>query len=178
MMKRIVYYLLIYLCNYWVAFFPCLRFRLWFYRRIMGFVIGEKTTIMLGARFSAPRRLKIGQNCVINENCVFGNRGSIVIGDCVVIAPDCHLRSGDHDMNAPEFPSRYATIQIGDHVFVGLRAAILKGVTIGKGAVVCASALVSKNVGDFDIVGGVPAKKIGVRKGELLYRPDWKPLFQ
>lgn len=176
-MKRLLYYFALYLCNKWVSHVPCLAFRLWFYRTIMGFEIGQGTCIMMGARFSAPRRLKIGNHCVINENCCFGNRGEIEIGDCVVIAADCHLRSGDHDMNDPEFRPRYERIQIGNHVFIGLRATMLKGVEIGQGAVVCSCALVVKDVGAFEIVAGVPAKKIAERAMHLAYKPDWRPLF-
>ena len=176
-MKNFVYNLLIYICNYWVSSVPILGFRLWFYRNLMGFRIGRGTCIMMGARFSAPRRLKIGDHCVINENCCFGNRGDIEIGDCVVIAADCHLRSGDHDMNDPEFGTRYEKISIGDHVFLGLRATVLKGVNLGRGAVICACALVAKPVGDYEIVAGVPAKKIGERERDLVYVPDWQPLF-
>lgn len=177
MMKRLIYYFNLYLCNHWVAHVPWLGFRLWFYRMVMGFKIGKGTCIMMGARFSAPRRLKIGNHCVINENCYFGNRGEIEIGDCVVIAADCHLRSGDHDMNDPEFGTRYEKILIGDHVFLGLRATVLKGVNLGPGAVVGACALVTKAVGDYEIVAGVPAEKIGKRERNLTYKPDWAPLF-
>ncbi|HBJ34693.1 MAG TPA: acyltransferase [Planctomycetaceae bacterium] len=177
-MKRYAYYLLLYLCNHWITHIPSLHLRLWFYRYVMGFKIGNGTTIMMGARFSAPRRLTIGSNCVINENCVFGNRGGIEIGNCVIIGPDCHLRSGDHDINDPTFPPRYEPIAIGDHVFLGMRSTILKGVKLGKGAVVGACALVTKSCGDRDILVGVPATQIGTRRGELSYLPDWKPLLQ
>ena len=176
-MKRLVYYLCLYVCNHWVAHVPSLAFRLWFYRAVMGFKIGQGTCIMMGARFSAPRRLQIGKHCVINENCCFGNRGEIEIGDCVVIAADCHLRSGDHDVNDPDFKTRYAKICIGEYVFIGLRSTILKGVRIGRGVVVCACALVVKNVEDYEVVAGVPAKKIGERAKNLAYKPDWSPLL-
>ena len=176
-MKDFVYSLLLYFCNQWVANIPSHWFRLWFYRTMMGFEIGQRTCIMMGARFSAPRRLKIGNHCVINENCCFGNRGEIEIGDCVVIAADCHLRSGDHDMNDPEFGTRYKKINIGNHVFIGLRAILLKGVRIGRGAVVGAGSVVLKHIGEYEIVAGVPAKKIGERATKLTYKPDWQPFF-
>jgi acetyltransferase-like isoleucine patch superfamily enzyme len=176
-MKRYAYYLLLYVCNHWVTHVPSLGIRLWFYRRLMGFSIGSGTIIMMGVRFSAPRRLRIGSNCVVNENCMFGNRGEIEIGDCVVIGPDVHLRSGDHDINDAAFPPRYEPIVVGDHAFLGLRSTVLKGVTLGRGAVVCACALVAKSCGDRDVLAGVPAKKIASREGELNYVPEWTPLF-
>jgi acetyltransferase-like isoleucine patch superfamily enzyme len=80
-------------------------------------------------------------------------------------------------MNDPEFRTRYGKISIGDHVFLGLRATVLKGVILGRGAVVCACALVAKPVGDYEIVAGVPAKKIAERAKNLTYKPEWGPLF-
>jgi len=60
------------------------------------------------------------------------------------------------------------TVNIKDYVFIGPRAIILPGVTIGRGAVVAAGAVVTKNVDELSIVGGVPAKEIGQRNGESL----------
>ena len=60
-------------------------------------------------------------------------------------------------------------IYIDDYVWVGVGATILQNVTIGEGAVVCAGAVVNKNVGAYEIVAGVPAKKIGERKRDLRY---------
>jgi maltose O-acetyltransferase len=80
-------------------------------------------------------------------------------------------------MNDPEFGPRYKKINIGNHVFIGLRAIVLKGVTIGRGAVVGAGTIVLKHIGEYEIVAGVPAKKIGERATKLTYKPDWQPFF-
>ncbi|KKQ96441.1 MAG: Acetyltransferase, partial [Candidatus Woesebacteria bacterium GW2011_GWA1_39_12] len=70
-------------------------------------------------------------------------------------------------------------VEIKDYVFIGPRAIILPGVSIGRGAVVAAGAVVTKNVPDFAIVGGVPAKVIGERKNKNLnYRLGRARLFQ
>jgi acetyltransferase-like isoleucine patch superfamily enzyme len=81
--------------------------------------------------------IKIGKNCTISE--------SVIIRDC-----DNHLIEGNKNTSAP--------ITIGDNVWIGLRAIILKGVTIGDGSVVAAGAIVNKNVPPYSLVGGVPAK--------------------
>ena len=69
-------------------------------------------------------------------------------------------------MESVEFKARTDKVEIGDYVFVGPRAIILPGIKIGKGAVVAAGAVVTKDVPDFSIVGGVPAKIIGERNGK------------
>lgn len=132
---------------------------------------------MMGARFIGYRRLIIGTGCVINENCVFGNRGGIQIGDGVCLAPQVYLQSGDHDVNSIDFNVRYASVIIENYCFIGVRATILKGVVLENGSVICAGAVVTKRVGSHEIWGGVPAKKIGERSSNLHYDLEWKPLF-
>ena len=74
-------------------------------------------------------------------------------------------------MYDPGFRAIAQPVIIEDYVFIGPRAIILPGVTLGKGAVVAAGAVVTKDVEPFSIVGGVPAKVIGEREPkELHYR--------
>lgn len=175
--KDLLFNLILYLCNHWIAVMPSHRLRLFYYRKVMGFEIGEGTAIHMGARFLTRRRLKIGRNCVINENCVLGNRGEIEIGNCVILAPQCYLHSSDHDINHSEFPMRYGKIMVADYAFIGLRSTILKGVNLGRGCVVASGALVTRSCDDFDILAGTPAKRIGERNSDVSYIPDWSPLF-
>ena len=74
---------------------------------------------------------------------------------------------------AKDFIGRFLPITIEDYVWIGVGAVILQNVHIGKGAVICAGAVVTKDVGDYEIVGGVPAKKIGERTEDLDYRCLW-----
>ena len=77
--------------------------------------------------------------------------------------------NSQHDLASDDFRAESGPVTIEDYVFVGPRAIILPGVTIGKGAVVAAGAVVTKDVNAFEIVGGVPAKVIGERKNKDLY---------
>src|SRR3990167_1266975 len=87
----------------------------------------------------------------------------INIGSHVDIASDVMIYNSEHDINSDDFHAILGPVEIGDYVFIGPRAIILPGVKIGKGAVIAAGAVVTKDVGEFKIVGGVPAQVIGER---------------
>jgi len=88
---------------------------------------------------------------------------SIVIGNNVVFGHGVELYTSDHDPDDPHFSRRDAPITIRDNVWIGSSAIILKGVTIGEGAVVAAGSVVTRDVKAFTIVGGNPAKLIRER---------------
>ncbi len=117
--------------------------------------------------------LDIGENTTINRNCFLDCRGGIIIGNNVSISPNVHLITADHDINKRDFPFQSGLIKIEDYVFVGSRATILKGVKLGKGSVVCAGSVVTKDINDYEIVAGIPAKKIGERIKNLDYSCSW-----
>lgn len=71
-----------------------------------------------------------------------------------------------------------ADVVIEDHVWIASRVTILPGVHIGRGAVIAAGAVVSKDVPALEIWGGVPARKIGVRNNKLEYENNYSPWFQ
>lgn len=99
--------------------------------------------------------LKLGK-CAIMEGCRIRCWKSITIGDNCLLANDIYICDSDsHYLNDV---LNTAPIVIKDHVWVGNKAQILKGVTIGEGAVVAAGAVVTKSVPPHCLVGGVPAK--------------------
>lgn len=103
-------------------------------------IIGENTFIN-GARIAAKRRITIGSN--------------------VHIAPEVVIMDSDfHDATDLEAAGNSADVIIGNHVWISTRAMILKGVTIGDGAVVAAGAIVTKNVPAHTLVAGIPARQI------------------
>ncbi len=176
-LKEFLFQSILYIANYWVAFIPFHCVRLAYYRNVCRFKIGKKSSIHMGARFLSVRRFEMGDNCVINENCVIGNRVKITLQNCVVLAPQTYVHTAAHDPNDPHFGFKADEIMLEDYVYCGLRSVILKGVVLGKGAVVAAGAVVTKSVSAYEIVGGVPAKQIGERAKTLEYTPSWKPLF-
>ena len=105
--------------------------------------------------------INIGKNVFVNHACTFMDRGGITLEDNVLIGPKVNLITTNHPINPAE---RRATISnailIKKGAWIGVGATILPGVTIGENSIVAAGAVVSKNVPDNVIVGGIPAKII------------------
>lgn len=131
------------------------------------------------ARFYNPDNIEIGEDTVIGDHAFLDGRAKLKIGDHVDIASEVMIYNSEHDLTAEDFAGTLAPVEIGDYVFIGPRAIILPGVKIGKGAVVAAGAVVTKDVPDFAVVGGVPAKVIGERVNKNpKYRLGRARLFQ
>jgi maltose O-acetyltransferase len=134
-----------------------------FFYRLAGIRIGRGSAIHTGARFYDPSGVAIGKDTIIGEGAVLDGRAKLSIGDHVAFASEVMIYNAEHDINDERFSPRREDVVIEDYVFIGPRAIILPGVTIGKGAVIGAGAVVTKDVPAFSIVGGVPAKVIGER---------------
>jgi maltose O-acetyltransferase len=98
-----------------------------------------------------------------------GGGGKLIIGDYVLMAPEVTIITTQHKYADVKIPIPYqgeeiSTVIIEDNAWIGYRAIILPGVTIGEGAIVGAGAVVTKDVLPYSIVGGVPAKLIKMRK--------------
>jgi len=115
------------------------------------------------------RKISVGKRVAINVNTYLDGRGEIVIGDNVMIGPGCIMSSCEHgyentDVPMHQQPIRYGKIEIGDDVWLGGNVCVKSGVTIHRGSVVAAGSVVTKDVPEYSIVGGVPAKIISSRK--------------
>lgn len=162
----------------WAGLVPLHSFRLIFYK-LAGVKIGKGSRIHIGARFFYPNNVKIGQGSIIGDNAFLDGRDKLIIGDHVDIASGVMILNSEHDVTAEDFHAITGPVTIDDYVFIGPRVIILPGVRIGKGAVVAAGAVVTKDVAELTIVGGVPAQIIGERKVKNLnYKLGRARLFQ
>lgn len=162
----------------WAGLVPLHLFRLLIYA-MAGVKIGKGSRIHIGARFFYPVNVQIGEGSILGDNIFLDGRDKLIIGNHTDIASGVMILNSEHDINSEDFHATSSPVEIGDYVFIGPRAIILPGVKIGKGAVVAAGAVVTKDVGEFQIVGGVPAEVIGERKSkDLHYRLGRARLFQ
>src|SRR4051812_44031670 len=176
-MKRILAEGRLYVCNWIVCKVPSRRIRLFFYRKIMNLEIGAKSMIFMGAWITSSGNFKMEQQSVINPNCHVDTRGGIYIGKNVSISAEVAIVTGDHDIQDPYCKARFRKVTIEDDVFIGFRATILGGVTIGRGSVIAAGSVVTKDVLPLTIVGGVPARKIGDRMDNFRREVNYSRLF-
>ena len=140
-----------------------------FWMKCLKMKIGQESFIMKRVYIMTPQQLTIGEYSHINRGCLIDARGSITIGSNVSISHNVSIISGSHDYNSKNFRGRFLPITIEDYVWIGNNATILQNVTIGKGAVVCAGAVVTKDVEPYSVVAGIPAEKIRERNKNIQY---------
>ncbi|HCY41218.1 MAG TPA: acetyltransferase [Prolixibacteraceae bacterium] len=129
--------------------------------QITGTEIDESVAVFTPLYINYGKHTKIGKNVFINFDCVFLDLGGITIEDNVLIAPKVSLLSEGHPTSIEDRHSLIPKlIHIKKNAWIGSNATILQGVTIGENAVVASGSVVSKDVPDNTIVGGIPAKII------------------
>ena len=153
-----------------VGFIPLHFVRKFFYL-ISGVKMPWDSTIHIGANFFNPSNISIGHDTIVGDHCFMDGRAPLKIGNHVGIASQVLIYNDEHDINSPDYGNSFGPVEIGDYVFIGPRSIILPNIKIGKGAVVAAGAIVTKDIPDFEIWGGVPAKKISDRK---ISNPNYK----
>lgn len=113
--------------------------------------------------------LVIGNNVGIAQNCFIQVRGTVIIGNDVMFGPGVSIFSEDHGFADAgtlmlDQPVTRKGVVIGNNVWIGTRAIILDGVTVGEGSIIAAGSIVKNDVPPFSIVAGVPGKVIRSRK--------------
>jgi acetyltransferase-like isoleucine patch superfamily enzyme len=131
--------------------------------------IGSRVGIYRGFEVRSPWKLSIGNSSIIGHKALLDARMGLTIGSNVNLSNEVMIWTLHHDYNSPEFAQTGQQVIIEDYAWVCSRAIILPGVTIGKGAVVAAGAVVTSNVLPYTVVGGVPAKQIATRNHDLSY---------
>ena len=156
--------------------FPSYNLRHAYLRRVLRLVIGKGGAIHMGC-FITGRKISIGARVVVNRRCYLDGRGGLAIGDDVSISPECYIITLTHDVNDPCFIAVAKPVAIHSRVWIGARAIVLPGVTLGEGCVVGAGAVVTKDVQPYSVVAGNPAREIGKRSKDLSYQLTYRPLF-
>jgi len=123
--------------------------------------------------FTNPGNITLGDNCSLPNHTLIDGTGGVTIGNGVIFAPEVCVYSGSHNFDSPDLNALpfdniiiAAPVVIGDYVWVGRRAMILPGVKIGTAAVIAAGSIVTKDVPEYAVVGGNPAKILKYRNVE------------
>jgi len=169
---------LLYFHNSIVARIPSHAMRRFFLRNIMKINIGEGSSIHMGLRLYTRGQISIGSHTVIDRDCVLDGRGSITIGNNVNLAPEVMVVTASHDPDdVDNFSGITEAVVIEDYAWIATRAIILPGVKIGRGAVVGAGAVVTKDVDPDTISAGNPARPIRKRKSPQNYQLNYTRPF-
>jgi acetyltransferase-like isoleucine patch superfamily enzyme len=133
--------------------------------------VAEEVVIKEGARICACNdraQIRIGARTTIGYHTFIFASELISVGDDCLIAPFVYLVDSNHGTRRDEpinrQPNTTAPIVIGNDVWIGAKATVLAGVTIGDGAIIASGAIVNRDVEPHTIVGGAPAKMIGERQ--------------
>ncbi|WP_082111660.1 acyltransferase [Spirosoma radiotolerans] len=168
----------LYLYNAFFCKIPFSNVRLFFIRFYVQ--LGEKSNVCTNVKILSKKikrnHISIGNNCIINPGCLLdGREGRITIHNNVDIARGTWIFTLEHDPHSDYHSTKSGNVIIEDYVWIASRVTILPGVRIGRGSVIASGAVVTKDIPPMSIAGGVPAKIIGTRESQLLYKNNYFP---
>ena len=140
--------------------------------RFFGIRVGKKSAIHSDVFFYDFGKLTIGANCTLNRFCIIDNRGGLHIGNNVNISHSCQIFTQSHDLSLAGAPIKNSRVVIGDDVWIFPNVRIMPGVTVKRGAVIYPCSVVVKDVDEYEVVGGYPAKHISFRDKEVSWDID------
>ncbi len=134
------------------------------------FQTGEACVLDFDTTIECSGDLTIGARVIFGHHCTLGCKERIEIGDDCLFAEMVSIRDHDHNFARLDVPIREqgatcAPIVIGHGVWLGAKVTVLKGVTIGDGAIIGANAVVTRDIPPFAIAVGVPARVVRMRDG-------------
>ncbi len=139
--------------------------------RWFGASIGEGAVIKPGVRIKYPWHFRAGDNCWLGEDCWIDNLAPVELGDDVCISQGAYLCTGNHDWSDPHFGLIPGPITLGNGSWVGARALLAPGVSLGDSAVAAAGSVVTKSIPAGEIHAGNPAvfaRRRSIRKAGAL----------
>lgn len=157
-----------------IGHIPSLTLRRTLYR-MLGADLGRHVVVHYKTEVRAPHLLSIGQGCIIGDNAILDARNIIRMGRHVNLSSNVSIYTEQHDYKDPMFlydKERSKAVEICDRVWIGSNVTILPGVRIGEGAVCCSGCVVTKDVAPYDVVAGIPARKVSTRPQTLQYEFD------
>ena len=136
---------------------PCNPWRiLWL--RIFGAKIAGRPFVHQRARIQIPWNLTLHDRACLGDRANAYTLGKIEIGASATVAQEAYLCTGTHDFSDPALPLRVSKIRVEEFAFIGVRAIVLPGVTVGKGCVIGAGSIVSRDVPCGVIAAGIPCR--------------------
>lgn len=142
--------------------------------RLFGAKIGKGAVLKPGMNVKYPWNLEIGDYSWIGENVGLDSLALIRIGNNVCISQGAYLETGNHDWTDPAFGLIVKSITVEDGAWVGARAVVLPGVTVGTHSVVAAGAVLSEDAEPYFVYAGNPAVKVNQRI--IGSKPDFRNL--
>jgi maltose O-acetyltransferase len=169
-LKLFVIRLVNYVTNHVVAHIPSFALRRLWYRRVVGMQFGPHSGVHLNCYvwFYGPGQVRrdvvtIGANSRINRGCTLDLREGLRIGDNVSISAEALILTAAGRVGGGRSVEGARSVVIDDNAWIGMRAIVMPGVHIGRGAVVAAGAVVTADVPPLAVVFGSPARTVGTR---------------
>jgi len=140
--------------------------------RLFGATISGRPFVHQRARITLPWNLTLSDRACLGDRSEAYSLGPVIVEEGATVAQEVCLCTGTHDFLDPALPLVTRGICIGRHAFIGARAFLLPGITIGEGAVVGACSVVTRDVPPWSIVAGNPARVLGQRPEDSVKRPN------
>lgn len=157
-----------------IGYIPSVYFRKLLYR-LLGVTMGKDVVFHYKTEIRCPIKLKVGKGSIIGDNALLDARNGLTIGSNVNFSSNVSIYTEQHDYRNPFFECNgevEKSVKIEDRVWIGSNVVVLPGVKIGEGAVCCSGCVITKDVAPFNVVAGIPAKKVNTRPQNLQYEFD------